>query len=209
MSYILTKIEICYSAKAFLPRLYSFGINYFIISLPISLLSFSLLFPSYFSAKTFGWTAGEGHLGTLDRCHWIVGSLSLWSLEKNPPRGWGGRDRWRRTRLVNTFGSTGGVEGQRVHLDLPARLVQCQNDDVSQRRREAIVWAYAEHGFGIRWKGGWRWKESGFDFVVSVWWKESGGWRWQMRRVELVTGWHLGVLENIIKNNWKNNIIIK
>ena len=50
-------------------------------------------------------------------------------------------------------------------------------------------------------KKGWQWKESGFDFVVSMWWKESGGWRWQMKRVELVPGWHLGVLENIIKNN--------
>jgi hypothetical protein len=21
----------------------------------------------------------------------------------------------------------------------------------------------------------------GFDFVVSVWWKEGGGWQWQMK----------------------------
>ena len=48
----------------------------------------------------------------------------------------------------------------------------------------------------------------GFDFVVSVWWKEGegwrwkegGGWRWQMKMGWIGSGCHLGVLENIIKN---------
>jgi hypothetical protein len=31
------------------------------------------------------------------------------------------------------------VEEQRVDLDLPARLVRCQNDDVSGQRQEAVV----------------------------------------------------------------------
>jgi hypothetical protein len=43
------------------------------------------------------------------------------------------------TTAENTSGSTGGVEGRRIHLDLPARLVRCRNDDVSRRRREAVV----------------------------------------------------------------------
>ena len=44
MSNWLGKIDFCYSHEAFLPRKYSFGIYYFIISLPISILSLSPFF---------------------------------------------------------------------------------------------------------------------------------------------------------------------
>jgi hypothetical protein len=40
----------------------------------------------------------------------------------------------------------------------------------------------------------------GFDFIVSVWWKEGGRWRWQMKMGWIGSGCHLDVLKNIIKN---------
>jgi hypothetical protein len=59
------------------------------------------------------------------------------------------------------------------------------------------LWVYNGTGF----------VDYGFDFVVLVWWEEGGDGRWKW--VGLVPGCHLGVLDNIIKNKWKNNIIIK
>ena len=188
MSNWLGKIDFCYSNEAFLPRHCSFGIYYFIIYLPISLSSLFLSLSLSLSLPPFSILFFYQNIWTrpLVRAIWerwiaVTRSLSPWLLEKNPPRGWAGRDRWRRTRLMNTSGSIGGVEGQKVHLDLPARFVRCRNDVVSQRRWEAVVCACAEHGFGIRWKGGGGGRRVGLILLFQCGGRRvgGGGGRWK------------------------------